>query len=66
VTETRAPKQDAALGGVGQLLALALAAVAAAVVAPALLAGTALPMRCIVVDRASRGFCPPPPSWRSR
>ncbi len=42
MTDQRPPKQDAALGAVGQLLAFALAAVAAAVVAPALLAGIAL------------------------
>jgi Type IV secretion-system coupling protein DNA-binding domain len=42
VTNQRPPKQDAALGAVGQLLAFALAAVAAAVIAPALLAGMAL------------------------
>ena len=42
MTEHRPPKQDAALGAVGQLLAFALAAVAAAVIAPALLAGRAL------------------------
>jgi hydrogenase maturation protease len=58
VTDHRPPRQDAALGGVDQLLAcaaagVAAARVAAAVIAPALLAGTALAYalrRAVVVD----------------